>query len=243
MSRNILFAVTALFGAALAAEAANLASDLWTNTGHAWNRDNQPHYNRTEQIIMADDRSDPARFGMLKSSVGPGWLIDHLTGHSFYAGLTPVDFTLKPKDVMTGTQVIRLEVLLSFGFHGKPTLTVNRWSDEDGELIEGTPLERDPISVTPTDTYLPDLNSTPALGTPPSDVVNKPLEMYLFSWTLDHPLGDMDTFELNFGISSYASISSVMLMQEAIPEPSTYALLAGAFGLAAVLVARRRRRA
>lgn len=235
MRKTILCVAATLFGAAFGANAANLAVDSWTNDAGAWQSANQPFF-ASEHRILANDRSGQGedRYGALQSSDGPSWLIHHLTGHSFYAGLSPVDFVLTPKEAVAGTTVVRLSVLLNFGFHEKPTLTVTG--------VNGGTLALTSEVVEPSNAYLGDINN-PDLNDPLPNVTDEPLELYIFSWTLDHPLGAEDTFYLNFGINRHASLSSVILLQEAVPEPSTYALIAAACGLAAVVVGRRRRKA
>lgn len=242
MNKTALLTVFALLGSALGASAVDFATDSWTKDGNAWSSSAQPLFS-SEHIIIANDRSgqSESKYGELGSSAGPSWLVRHLTGHSFYAGMSAVDFTLTPKEAVAGTQVVQLWVRLSFGFTDKPTLTVNRWND--GNLEAGSPLLADNNDDLPVEAYAPigDVSNSELNPDGVPAIVDEPLELYIFTWTLDTPLRSADTFQVDFGIHRYASITEVTLTQVSVPEPSACALVLGSLAIAGVVGVRRRR--
>lgn len=146
------------------------------------------------------------------------------TGGYFYSGFSPMaptnNLQFLINDVLDGAKQITLEIIGA-----------------------GAAISTDPLLNFGSNLNLEARALDPVQGeTVDTEMGKQTLVTYTYIWDVS-TFGGAADFTIDFPLTVHNAIFEINLTQSTVPEPSTYALFAGAFGLAAVVVARRRRRA
>lgn len=211
MKKTLIFAA-AIASAAFTANAATLVEE-WTIAGGAWS--------------WADDafpgsgtvNSDGNGNGTLTVANGyvsqTGGNFQHLFFYSGHAAGSNPSISLSSSELLSGVQTIYLIINFAGSFDDVPTLTFGN--------LSGISADYTPAPV------------------PSGNMGGFVASTYTFGWDVSSLAGT--TFQIDFSLPPHAAFDSVQLIQDtnAIPEPSTYALILGGVILGGVAIARRRR--
>lgn len=216
--KKTLILTAALVCAAFAVNAATLV-DNWS--GSSWNAANQPDFVAGSGILYSLP-SSTAGTSLHVEGAYAGSLQGGNAGDYFYTLFTKPLFTFSNDAGWEGVTQVKLEILYGgmafdnngmLSFEGQPAYMADSFSRVAAEGVEN------------------DFSDEAFLNT--------------YIWDFQVPV-DLKDFVLDFSTTAnHVAIFDITLSVEtsAVPEPSTYALIAGGLGLATVVAIRRRRRA
>lgn len=191
-------------------------------SGDVWSYAEQPNYATDLTIHAADGSSATLVSNVAPGSTNPSDPMAQLLDGVFYSHFSNPTLTGNIDTVLPGLQQIIVEISYAGNFRGTDFgLSFN------GDPTIYAPVSRDTVA-------LPDPIVT-SIGEFDGDKQTAIWD--IAGLGLDNPI---DSIQFVLPVGMFVGLADITVTQ-VVPEPSTYALLAAAFGLAAVVVARRRR--